>query len=280
MTISQPPIIPERPADAARPQTGRARPPAGPTGRIFDVKRFAIHDGPGIRSTVFFTGCPLRCAWCHNPEAFALEEAPGGAGSQIREVGVDGLIRELERDLPYFDRSGGGITLSGGEPLRQPEFAEALLAACRKRELHTAVDTCGAVEPAAIEVAARLAKLILYDLKLLDDDAHVDWTGSGNARILENLSLLDSLPVEVWIRIPVVPGANDAPEQIAALVAFLRATRFRRVSLLPYHRIAAAKYQRLGLPNRMAGVEPPSAADLESIRTRFARAGFDIHVGG
>jgi pyruvate formate lyase activating enzyme len=229
---------------------------------------------------VFFTGCPLRCAWCHNPEAFALEEAEGGAGSQIREVGVDGLIRELERDLPYFDRSGGGITLSGGEPLGQPEFAEALLAACRKRELHTAVDTCGAVEPAAIEVAARLAKLILYDLKLLDDDAHVDWTGSGNARILENLSLLDSLPAEVWIRIPVVPGANDAPEQIAALVAFLRATRFRRVSLLPYHRIAAAKYQRLGLPNRMAGVEPPSAADLESIRTRFAQAGFDIHVGG
>jgi pyruvate formate lyase activating enzyme len=142
------------------------------------------------------------------------------------------------------------------------------------------VDTCGAVEPAAIEMAARLAKLILYDLKLLDDDAHVDWTGSGNARILENLSLLDSLPAEVWIRIPVVPGTNDTPEQIAALVAFLRATRFRRVSLLPYHRIAAAKYQRLGLPNRMAGVEPPSAADLESIRTRFARAGFDVHVGG
>jgi len=194
---------------------------------------------------------------------------------------VDELVRELERDLPYFDRSGGGITLSGGDPLgAQAAFAEELLAACRKRELRTAVDTSGAVDPAAIEMAARLADLILYDLKLLDDDAHVEWTGSTNARVLENLSRLDSLETEVWIRIPIIPGVNDSPEQIAGFIAFLRATRFRRVSLLPYHRIGEAKYQRLGLPNRMAGAEPPSTEEIESIRQRFAHAGFDPHVGG
>jgi len=284
MSLSDPAMVAENPgipADALCPGAARVnRTRARPTGRIFDIKRFAIHDGPGIRSTVFFTGCPLRCAWCHNPEAFALEARRDACASQVREIGTDTLIRELERDLPYFDRSGGGVTLSGGEPLGQAEFVEALLATCRKRELHTAIDTCGATEPARIEMAGRLADLILYDLKHLDGAAHADWTGSGNTRILENLALLDSLNVEVWIRIPVIPGVNDSPEQAAAFIAFLRATRFRRVSLLPYHRIAGAKYQRLGLPNRMDGVNPPSAADIEIIRARFAAAGFDAHVGG
>jgi len=284
MPHTEPPPLPALPGTVAGTQAPQAltetRMRGRLIGRIFDIKRFAIHDGPGIRSTVFLTGCPLRCAWCHNPEAFALEEQPGGA-SQIREVGVDELVRELERDLPYYDRSDGGVTLSGGEPLgQQAEFSEAVLAACRKREIHTAVDTCGAVDPGCIEMAAKLANLILYDLKLLDDDEHVKWTEATNARMLENLSLLDSLSVETWIRIPVIPGVNDAPEQIASFIAFLRATRFRRVSILPYHRIAEAKYQRLGLPNRMAGVNPPSSEQIEAIRTRFAQAGFDPHVGG
>jgi pyruvate formate lyase activating enzyme len=284
MSLSESSIVSENPgipADALCPGGDRAAPArARQTGRIFDIKRFAIHDGPGIRSTVFFTGCPLRCAWCHNPEAFALEARPEDSATRVREVGVDELIRELERDLPYYDRSGGGVTLSGGEPLGQPEFVEELLASCRKRELHTAVDTCGAIEPARIEMAARLADLILYDLKLLDDAAHAEWTGSGNTLILETLAFLDTLDVEVWIRIPVIPGANDTPEQNDAFIAFLRTTRFRRVSLLPYHRIADAKYQRLGLPNRMAGIAPPSADKINSLRARFADAGFDTRVGG
>ncbi len=248
-------------------------------GRIFDLKRFSTHDGPGIRSTVFLTGCPLRCAWCHNPEAFALEESCISPTSQLREVSVDQLIREFERDVPYYDRSGGGVTISGGEPLCQADFTLALLAACRRRELHCALDTSGCANPAVFAQAVALARLVLYDIKLLDHDRHVEWTGASNTIILENLQRLESIDTEVWVRLPIVPGVNDHPGHISDVLGLLRATRFRKVSLLPFHRIGEAKYRRLGLPDRMTGVEPPSAVQIETIRTRFAEAGFDVSVG-
>ncbi|MCH7227052.1 glycyl-radical enzyme activating protein [Haloferula sp. A504] len=252
----------------------------GLVGRTFDVKRFAIHDGPGIRSTVFFTGCPMRCAWCHNPEAFALVE-PGHAESELclRDWTVEELVRELERDIPYYDRSGGGITLSGGEPLEQAEFSIELLKTCRRRELHTALDTSGCAESGVLEKAAANCDLILYDLKAIDDEVHRRWTGVSNVTILENLEMLDGLDVETWIRVPLIPGVNDDPDAIEAMIGFLRGTRFRRVSVLPYHRIAAGKYARLGLTNRMAGVEPPSGEEVEAVRAQFAGAGFDPWVG-
>jgi pyruvate formate lyase activating enzyme len=249
-----------------------------PTGRIFDVKRFSAHDGPGIRSTVFLTGCPLRCAWCHNPESFTNGEETG-THFRVRDVTVPGLVRELERDVPYYDISGGGVTLSGGEPLLQSAFVIELLRACRKRELHTALDTCGHVEPAVLSEAASLSDLILYDLKAMDTNVHREWTGAGNRRILDNLQLLNGLPVEVWIRLPLIPGVNDDARNLEAMIALLSNTRFRRVSILPYHRIAAAKYQRLGLPNRMDGVDPPSPDRIEEIRARFTAAGFNTRVG-
>lgn len=249
-------------------------------GQTFDIKRFAIHDGPGIRSTVFFTGCPLRCAWCHNPEAFALGEAGGGpADACLREWTVDELVRELERDLPYYDRSGGGVTLSGGEPLGQPEFVMELLERCRQRELHTALDTSGCAEPELLERAARLCDLVLYDLKVIDDDVHREWTGVSNVLSLENLMLLNGLEVETWIRVPLVPGVNDNPEEITAMIGLLRDTRFRRVSVLPYHRIADGKYKRLGWVNRMEGVEPPTDGEIRRVRERFISAGFETAVG-
>jgi pyruvate formate lyase activating enzyme len=248
-------------------------PQAARTGRIFDIKRFSSHDGPGIRSTVFLTGCPLRCVWCHNPEAFACDDAP------VHTMTVNALIRELERDIPYYDLSGGGITISGGEPLFQSGFVFELLHACRKRELHSALDTCGLVEPALLTEAAKLADLILYDLKAMDTTVHSTWTGAGNARILGNLRLLNQLGSEVWIRLPLIPGVNDDDRILDAMIGFLSKTRFRRISILPYHKIAAAKYQRLGLPDRMAGVEPPSSQQVEEIRARFAAAGFDPHLG-
>lgn len=264
--------------DSAGPGASTATVPATPRkGRVFDIKRFSTHDGPGIRSTVFFTGCPLRCAWCHNPEAFVPHPLPGGP--KVREHTVAELIHELERDIPYYDRSGGGVTLSGGEPLVQARFVMDLLQRCRKRELRTAIDTCGEVEPAVLSAAAGLTDLILYDLKPLDPAAHTEWTGSDNQRILENLMLLETLDVPVWIRLPIIPGASDSEAHLEAVIALLTPTRFRRVSILPYHRIAEAKYQRLGLPNRMIGVEPPPAALLEHFRARLAAAGFTPHLG-
>lgn len=250
------------------------------SGQVFDIKRFSTHDGPGIRSTVFLTRCPLRCAWCHNPEAFAL----AGSGlpdeaEKIREVSVEDLVRELEKDVSYYDRSGGGVTLSGGEPLAQPVFAEAFLRRCRQRDLRTAVDTSGCVSTSAMAMAAQYSDLILYDLKLLDDTQHRLWTGTGNAQVLENLRLLDRSGVEVWIRLPLIPGVNDSPECLDAMVEVLGETRFRRVSLLPYHRIGEGKYQRLGLKYRMAGREPQSAEQIELMRSRFVAAGFETHLG-
>jgi pyruvate formate lyase activating enzyme len=246
-------------------------------GRIFDIKRFSAHDGPGIRSTVFLTGCPLRCAWCHNPEALVCHG--DDADAPVREITVAALVRELERDVTYFDASGGGVTISGGEPLFQAGFALELLRVCRQRELHTAIDTSGAVDPAVLTTAAGLANLILYDLKAMDPAVHREWTGAGNQRILDNLGLLNRLDTEVWIRLPIIPGVNDDPANFDAVIDFLAATRFRRVSILPYHRIAEAKYQRLGLPNRMTGIEPPTPARLEEIRARFIAAGLTPHLG-
>lgn len=270
-------VIPASIAGCTPPGTSApSQPQAARTGRIFDIKRFSSHDGPGIRSTVFLSGCPLRCAWCHNPESYALVD---GAGDSTREFTVSALIRELERDIPYYDSSGGGVTLSGGEPLFQSRFTLDLLVACRKRELHTALDTCGLVDTALLREAAALADLILYDLKLMDSAAHRHWTGAPNPRILENLLALNELSVPVWIRFPLIPGANDDEANLDAMLGFLSATRFRRVSLLPYHRIAEAKYQRLGLENRMAGVEPPSPARIEETRARFAGAGFEVRIG-
>jgi pyruvate formate lyase activating enzyme len=247
-------------------------------GRVFDIKRFSSHDGPGIRTTVFLTGCPLRCAWCHNPEAFICQDhCP--EGMTVREMTVPTLVRELERDLPYFDPSGGGVTISGGEPLFQSRFTRALLRACRDRELHTALDTTGCADPAVLLEAASLASLVLYDLKSMDPAVHAQWTGVDNRRILENLRLLDAASSQVWIRFPLVPGVNDSDENLEAMISFLSATRFRRVSILPFHRIAAAKYQRFNLPNRMGDTPEPDPAAVESVRARFAAAGFDPHIG-
>lgn len=270
-------VIPASIAGCTPPGTSAPPPPqAARTGRIFDIKRFSSHDGPGIRSTVFLSGCPLRCAWCHNPEAFAPDEAGGG---NTRELTVPALIRELERDVPYYDRSGGGVTISGGEPLFQSRFTLDLLAVCRKRELHTALDTCGLVDTTLLLEAAALADLILYDLKAMDSAAHRHWTGAPNPRILENLLALNAHTVPVWIRFPLIPGVNNHAANLDAMLGFLSATRFRRISILPYHKIADGKYQRLGLRNRMAGVEPPSPARIEETRARFAKAGFEVRIG-
>lgn len=257
---------------------------------IFDVKRFSTHDGPGIRTTVFFAGCPLRCAWCHNPEALALcgpqAEAAlallrerGTNPRWIGEVDAAEVIREIERDVPWFDRSGGGATFSGGEPLGQSGFLLELLERCRRREIRTAVDTTGCAGAATVEAVAALADLFLYDLKLMDAELHREFTGAGNRAILDNLRLLDRLGANVWIRIPFVPGVSATPENVEATIDFLiLETSFRRVSLLPYHRIGEAKYQRLGIEFRMAGVATPGAAEIEAARARFESAGFEVQL--
>jgi pyruvate formate lyase activating enzyme len=259
-----------------------------PKGLIFDIKRFAIHDGPGIRLTFFLTGCPLSCWWCHNPEG--LREIPteakrcGSADSeQIEErtVTIPELLAEVAKEQIFIDESGGGVTFSGGEPMVQLDFLDEALAACREREIHTTVDTSGYVSAKAFERVAKKVDLFLYDLKLMDDQAHREYTGMSNKLIHENLRLLVRMGRQVIIRIPVVPGFTDSERNATDTAQFLIETGgIREVCLLPYHKAANAKYERLQLTNRIAGVEPPSGARMDRLRNMFEDKGFSVRIGG
>jgi pyruvate formate lyase activating enzyme len=298
---------------------------------IFDIKRFAVHDGPGIRTTIFFKGCPLHCLWCHNPESIDRGRelftrssrcsrcyscvpvcpkkalAPGPAKGPVvvnrakcdlcgkcveacayealeivgREVGVDELVAEAERDRVFFEESGGGVTLSGGEPLAQPEFALALLEALRGRGLRTALDTSGAVRWDDLDRASSLADLVLYDLKLLDTARHQSFAGASNALPLENLRRLAERRRPIVIRIPLISGINDEPAHIGRMIAFLRPlTGIKRIDLLKYHRGGEEKYSNLGKDKSFRLFDPPSEARLEAIRKTFADAGYGVAMGG
>jgi len=265
-----------------------------PTGTIFDIKKFAIHDGPGIRTTVFFKGCPLNCLWCHNPESrnpgfetFTLGAEATGRNrgrSEIavgRNVTVDEVMAEVVKDEIFYDQSGGGVTFSGGEPMMQPEFLAALLQACRGRSLHTAVDTCGYVAWEEFERIYDLVDLFLYDVKLVDADRHKEYTGVSNETILDNLSRLAALGDKVQVRVPMIPGITDTEENIAAIDSVLRPlTNVRMISLLPYNKLGEDKTERFHLTCRRPVGDVQSGPELKRIQQRFEANGYSVRIGG
>jgi pyruvate formate lyase activating enzyme len=287
-----------------------------PAGLVFNIMRFSLADGPGIRTTVFLKGCPLRCDWCHNPEGqgFApslmlfeercrhcgdcklvcphgltacetcglcveacVAEARQMAG---RAMSVSEVLAEIERDVIFFDGSGGGVTLSGGEPLAQPLFAEALLAACRARRIHTALDTCGAAPAEALLRVSAEADLVLFDVKLMDSDLHAAHAGVPNAAILDNLRALAAAGRSIVVRYPLIPGLNDGAAALSELAAFLRALGLRRLDLLPYHRMGADKYKRLGLARPGEDIAEQDAAEVAGIAGMLRGEGLEVGVGG
>jgi pyruvate formate lyase activating enzyme len=261
--------------------------PGMPKGIVFDIKRFAIHDGPGIRTTVFLKGCPLDCWWCHNPEGRHADpesmEGPGGNGIQVtvgREMTVAEVMQEIERDVLFYDESGGGVTFSGGEPLQQADLLSALLADCRRQSLHTVLDTSGYAAAETIFRIAPLVDLFLYDLKLMDDGKHRTYTGASNAGILENLRHIVAAGRRVVIRFPLIPGINDGPDNLEPMAAFLMELNLNRIDLLPYHRIHRQKFQRLGCPDRLVDLAPPGEDAIERVATFFTVHGFSVRVGG
>ena len=261
-------------------------------GEIFDVKRYSVHDGPGIRTTVFFTGCPLNCWWCHNPEGLRSPAASGKmAGESLESEGIErgfagtvtvsAVMEEVLRDRVYYDQSGGGVTFSGGEPLMQPDFLTALLKASREEGLHTAVDTSGFASEAVLRSIMPLVDVFLFDLKLMDGALHKKYTGVSNESILANLKLLAGTGCAVQLRLPVIPGITDTQANLDAVAGFaLEHMKCRRISLLPYHRTAEAKYARLGLENRMQGTKPPSNEHMGEVRRHFEEQGFEVRIGG
>jgi pyruvate formate lyase activating enzyme len=300
----------------------------GSTGTVFNLQRCSVHDGPGIRTTVFLKGCPLACTWCHNPEG--IETAPvlmlsadrclscrmcaeacpiddGGAapagepwersrctrcGSCVeacpadarelagREYRVAELLEAIERDRVFYDTSDGGVTFSGGEPLAQAGFLVDCLRECRRRGLHTAVDTCGLAPRETLLEIAELTDLVLYDLKHMDPDRHRAETGADNRIILDNLRALSARGTELWIRVPLIPGFNDDPENIDATGAFLEVLPRRHpVCVLPYHGIAEGKRSRLEEDAARCELRTPAVELVDEVARQLAIHDLEVSVG-
>lgn len=226
---------------------------------VADIQRFSLHDGPGIRSTVFLKGCLLRCAWCHNPETLdpRPEEMRYADGRRVR-VGTDMTLKELMadllQDLPFYRRSGGGVTLSGGEPLVQARACEELLRALKNENIHTAVQTCLACPWDSAERLLPWVDLWIVDVKHTDTEKHRRGTGKGNTEILENVRRLNASGAEMLVRTPVIPDWNDSEEEIRALAEWVRdLPRKSAFELLPFHPLGTDKYRALGRPYPMEG---------------------------
>ncbi len=256
------------------------------TGRIFNIQRFSIHDGPGIRTIVFFKGCYMRCAWCCNPESqrYEIETLIEGGKTKTvgRDVTVADIMPEILSDMPYYLRSGGGVTLSGGEVLAQADFAAELLEACHMAGLHTAIETTANAPWSDIEKLLPHLDLVLMDIKHMDPLKHKEYTTASNERILENAKRLAESGVELIIRTPVIPSFNDSAEDIRAIGKFARSLRtVKEYHLLPYHRLGRDKYSGLGRDYSLDEITPPPTERMEYLLSVAEEStGFHCQIGG
>ena len=254
-------------------------------GRIFNIQRFSIHDGPGIRTIVFFKGCYMRCAWCCNPESqrYEIETLIEGGKEKIvgRDVTVAEIMPEILSDMPYYRRSGGGVTLSGGEVLAQADFAAELLRACKQAGLHTAIESSANAPFSDVEKLLPYLDLYLMDIKHMDSAKHKEYTGAPNERILENAMLIAKSGTQLIIRTPVIPGFNDTDREIKAIASFARTLDgVGEYHLLPYHRLGTDKYAGLGRVYSLPEIEPPSREKMEYLLSVAETSGLKCQIGG
>jgi len=297
-------------------------------GMIFDVKKFAVDDGPGIRTTIFFKGCPLRCWWCHNPEGQlpepelmyrrvrcdscaectricpdrAISCLPDGISISRdhcnlcgkccqrcptealaiigKEVSLEEVLKEIDKDSVFYDESEGGVTVSGGEPLLQLDFLNALLKECKERNIRTAVDTCGYASHEIIDKISDKVDLFLYDIKIMDDKKHRRYTGVSNKPILENFKRLAENGGNIQVRFPIIPGINDSKDNITDTAEFVASCRIKNIRLLPYHRAGIDKYKGLGRSYKLKKTQTPSDQDLNLIRKELEAFELQVRIGG
>jgi len=241
-------------------------------GRIFDIQRYSIHDGTGIRTIVFLKGCVLRCKWCCNPESqeYAIQEMMVAGKKKIigRDVTVEEVMETVMKDRTYYARTGGGITLSGGECLCQPEFARDLLRASKEAGITTAIESMAGVKWEIIEQILPYLDHYLMDIKHINGEKHRQFTGSGNELMLENArKVAQSGLTKLSIRVPVVPTFNDRPEEIRDIARFAdKLPGVEEIYLLPYHRLGQDKYDGLGRTYEMPDILPPDPSYMESLK--------------
>jgi len=262
-------------------------------GLIFDIKRFAIHDGPGIRTTVFFKGCPLKCWWCHNPEGISEEIISYSQKRKIEkmtfktiktigyEVSVDELKNEINKDNIFMEEASGGVTFSGGEPLSQPEFLKQILMSCKKDGLHTAVDTSGFASKKNIDKILPYTDLFLFDIKSIDSELHKKSTGVRNEIIIDNFNRIIQSGVKVIARIPIIPSVNNKLAQVELIIEKLltfKAANFEEIHLLSYHKIGNSKFKRFNLINHSSEVKEPDKTSMEVIADKFIQNGFKTKI--
>lgn len=255
------------------------------TGRIFDIQRYSIHDGPGIRTLVFLKGCVLRCRWCCNPESQEFQvqtmRIEGKEKKIGRDVTVEEVMEEIQKDSRYYERSGGGITLSGGEALCQPEFAKALLQECKEAGFHTAIESTACVPYSVIETILPYLDLYLLDIKHRNSDKHREFTGKSNTLILENAKRLALEAKELVIRVPVIPTFNDTIEEIREIAEFAAdLPNVKKLHLLPYHRLGQDKYSGLGRSYLLDGYVPFTEEDLKPLILEAEKTGLCCQIGG
>lgn len=254
-------------------------------GRIFDIQKFSVHDGPGIRTIVFLKGCYLRCRWCCNPESqeYKIQTMIRNGKETVigKDVTVEDVMKDVLKDMPYYRRSGGGITLSGGETMAQPDFAVALLSACKEYGLNTAIETTAFADYSVVERFLPVCDLFLMDIKHINSEKHKEFTTQPNELILENAKKLAVSAKELVIRVPVIPTFNDTPEEIEAIAEFAKSLKtVKQIHLLPYHRLGYDKYVGLSRDYGMGDVTPPTKEHMNILVNAAKKHMDNVIIGG
>lgn len=262
-------------------------------GTIFDIKHFAVHDGPGIRQTIFFKGCPLKCWWCHNPESQCkdierftkVNKLDGKEFKKEVKVGykitADELFKIIEGDRVFFEESNGGVTFSGGEPLMQADFLFEITKICKENNIHTCIDTTGFASEKKLQRLTEVADCFLYDIKLIDNYLHYNYTDTPVFEIISNLNWLDQNNKNVILRFPVIPEITNTERNLLEIKSFIKSLKnINRIDLLPYHNISNGKYNRFNKENKMKNVSPLSDNEMLQLKLEFESIGFKVRIGG